>query len=62
MTYQKTANTQATTKQVNATDLTQKQKRELFCECLAQTGFIGFTKKKVCGQTYYTFTYMNQSQ
>ena len=48
-----------TTKQINVTDLTSSQQRELFKSCLNQAGFIGFTKTKIGKQTYYTFTYEN---
>ncbi|MGD6851826.1 MAG: hypothetical protein ACQCN6_07195 [Candidatus Bathyarchaeia archaeon] len=52
-----TENTQPTTKQINVTDLTPNQQRELFCDCISQAGFTGFVKKKNGKQTYYTFTY-----
>ena len=39
-------NNPPTAKQINVTDLTPKQQRELFCDCVSQAGFTGFTKKK----------------
>jgi hypothetical protein len=48
-----------TTKQINVTDLTPSQQRKLFTDCLNQEGFVGFIKKKIGKQTYYTFTYEN---
>jgi hypothetical protein len=58
MVCQTPKNTQPTTKQINVTDLTPKQQRELFCHCISQAGFIGFAKKKVSNQTFYIFTYV----
>jgi hypothetical protein len=48
-----------TTKQINVTNLTPSQQRELFINHLNQTGFTGFSKKVVGKQTYYIFTYKN---
>jgi hypothetical protein len=48
-----------TIRQINVTDLTLSQQRELFINHLNQAGFSGFTKKKIGKQTYYTFTYKN---
>jgi hypothetical protein len=45
------------TKQINVTNLTPKQQRELFCDCISQEGFTGFAKKKSGNQSYYIFTY-----
>jgi hypothetical protein len=50
-------NTPQVTKQVNVTNLTQNQKRELFIEHLTLAGFAGFVKNVVGEKTYYTFTY-----
>lgn len=50
-------NNQAVTKQVNVTDLTTSQKRELFISYLNQAGFVGFAKRKIDEQTHYIFTY-----
>jgi hypothetical protein len=49
----------AVTKQINVTDLTPSQKRDLFVSYITQAGFTGFIKKKIGEQTYYTFTYKN---
>jgi hypothetical protein len=48
---------QLVTMQINVTDLTAKEQRELFCDCISQEGFIGFAKKENGKQKYYTFTY-----
>jgi hypothetical protein len=40
----KAVNDSSTTKQINVTDLTCSQRRELFRDCLNQAGFIGFIK------------------
>lgn len=49
--------TSQVTKQINVTNLTQNQKRELFIEHLTRAGFTGFIKNAVGEKTYYTFTY-----
>jgi hypothetical protein len=60
MVHQKVVSNQdmsAVTKQINVTNLTPSQNHEVFTEHLTKAGFSGFTKRKVDGQTYYTFTY-----
>jgi hypothetical protein len=54
-----TQNHPPTTKQINVTNLTPSQQKELFINHLNQTGFTGFSKKVIGKQTYYTFTYKN---
>jgi hypothetical protein len=49
--------TQATTRQINVTDLTTHQRRRIFINCLIQAGFVAFVKKKIGNQTYYVFIY-----
>jgi hypothetical protein len=46
-----------TTKQINVTDLTPSQQRQLFIDHINQAGFIGFSKEVIGKQTYYIFTY-----
>ena len=48
---------QVETKQINVTDLTSRQKRRIFVDCLTEGGFVTFNKKKVGNQTYYVFIY-----
>lgn len=57
MVCQTTKTTQPTTKQINVTDLTPSQQRQLFCDHIGQAGFVGFAKKKTGNQTFYVFTY-----
>jgi len=49
--------TSAVNVQVNVTDLTPNQKRQLFTDYYTQAGFSGFVKSKKGKQTYYTFNY-----
>ena len=52
-------NEERATRQINVTDLTPNQRRELFKNCFGQDGFTGFIKHKENKQTYYTFKYEN---
>lgn len=44
---------------INVTDLTLKQRRQLFIDAMNQVGFCGFIKHNNAGdrQTHYSFTY-----
>jgi hypothetical protein len=46
-------------KTYNVTDLTAKQRRELFQDCVNQYGFTAFIKNNTNKQTHYTFQYKN---
>jgi hypothetical protein len=48
--------TQAMTTKINFTELTRRQKRRVFINCLSKAGFVVFDKKKVGNQIYYVFT------
>jgi hypothetical protein len=56
----KTQNSQAVNKQINVSNLTPLERQKLFIECINQSGFIGFMKKEIDNQTYYTFTYVER--
>ncbi|MCW4023738.1 MAG: hypothetical protein NWF01_01725 [Candidatus Bathyarchaeota archaeon] len=43
----------------NVTGMTSEQQRELFKECINQTGFTAFIKNQNKKQTHYTFHYKN---
>jgi hypothetical protein len=47
------------TKQYNVTNMTPKQRRNLFIKCMNQHGFVGFVKNQTNKQTHYTFQYNN---
>jgi hypothetical protein len=53
----KTQNSQASTKQINVSNLTPLEREKLFIECINRSGFVGFMKREIDNQTYYTFTY-----
>jgi hypothetical protein len=55
----KTQSNPTITKQINVTDLTVAQKQQIFINQINQTGFVGFAKRVIGSQTYYTFTYEN---
>ncbi len=46
-------------RQINVTEMTLNQRRELFKNYLNQDGFTGFIKNKQNKQTYYIFKYEN---
>jgi hypothetical protein len=43
----------------SVTNLTPKQRRELFTQCINQDGFKAFIKNQNNKQTHYTFQYKN---
>ncbi|MGD6853293.1 MAG: hypothetical protein ACQCN6_14640 [Candidatus Bathyarchaeia archaeon] len=47
------------TKRFDVTKLTPDQRRQLFTECINQTGFCAFIKNQNNQQTHYTFQYQN---
>lgn len=49
--------TLSTTERINVTDLTLRQRRELFIDYVNQNGFKGFIKNDVNKQTYFVFCY-----
>jgi hypothetical protein len=50
---------QQKTKQFNVTNMSPRQRRELFIDCFNQTGFKAFIKNQNKQQTHYTFQYKN---
>ncbi len=46
-------------KTYDVTHLTAQQRRELFIDCINQTGFTAFIKNQNNQQTHYTFQYKN---
>jgi hypothetical protein len=60
VTTQKTQPTKKpATKQVNVTDLTPNQRRQLFIDHMSQNGFSSFSKNHEDKQTFYIFKYEN---
>jgi hypothetical protein len=50
---------QQKTKHFNVTNMTPKQRHELFIKHMNQTGFTAFIKNQTNQQTHYTFQYQN---
>jgi hypothetical protein len=58
MTHPKPSQTQTTTtKHINVTNLTQKQRQQVFESFMSQDDFIGFVKNQHDRQTEYVFHY-----